>query len=132
MIIPNPAKERAMNSHETITQFPKSAIERLPFPISVEDLAKTIEVLIALTDLLEPDRDLEPDLDDEPGTWTELHQNRASCPIEGEDLEDNGDGEPSLASPETGCRSSQLVWARGGDGDAEYDVVDAPHDAEGV
>jgi len=139
-----------MNNHDTITQFPKSAIERLPFPISREDLARAIEVLIALTDILEPDPDLEPDLESEPGTWTETQSNQRLA-VQGEDFEETGDMEPNLGAPETRCpppsirmtgdpeiwlggtasgnlsrdyRTGQVGWAKGGDKDLEDDTSD--------
>ncbi|MEQ1953608.1 hypothetical protein [Mesorhizobium sp. CN2-181] len=84
-------------------------------------LATTIENLIALLDTIDGDEDLEPALDDEPGTWTEFHQSRGHTPVEDENLEDNadaedgGDSELSLGSPGRYPNAYSSNWIRPGD-----------------
>lgn len=94
---------------------PRPALFDIAVRRSIED---EIQRLIDLLDHADPDADLEPDLDPEPGTWTEFMQSRQSCKIEDESLEDGGDDEPWLGRLE--CLH-QGAGTYGNDDDREDD-----------
>lgn len=77
--------------------------------------------LITALDAMEVDPDLEPDLDDEPGTWPQGDFCRAFDSGESEDKEDDGTAEPGLGAPETRNAESQGHWWKGRNDGREVD-----------
>jgi len=80
----------------------------------VDELLSAAALLLAFLDRMDGDTDLEPDDENEFGTWTENQLSRAlSAPVpedaeEAEPLEDGGDAEPD-ADSEDRCYGRNIV-----------------------